>query len=315
MRKLAPILAAGLLLSGCAAIEQESFGSEAVCEPYATGTAVEQVRVSGEYGEQPEVVFPTPLAGTGVETAVIIAGDGPKIVGNQRVRVHFAGFNAATGEAFQASEFGTDQAIPQDLRLGDFPDFCSALTGVSVGSRVAILLNAASAHDGQGVAGLGVEADHGILFIFDVVEGYPPKANGSPQPAQGGFPTVILAPNGQPGLQPLISDAPTELKRAILIEGSGEPIEIGDNAVLHYTGWTWDGNQFDSSWDRNTPAEFQVASGSLIEGFVQGLDGVTVGSQVIIVIPPALGYGDSAQGAIPANSTLVFVVDVLGKVN
>lgn len=315
LRKLAPLFAIGLVLSGCAAVEEETFGTGAVCEPYETGTAVEQVTVSGNFGEQPEVVFPTPLVGTGVETAVLIAGDGPEIVGNQRVRVHFAGFNSATGEAFQASEFGTDQAIPQDLREGDFPDFCKALTGVKVGSRVAILLDAENAHQGQGVAGLGVQGDEGILFIFDVVAGYLPRATGTAQAPQAGFPNVVLAPNGQPGLQPLSSEAPAEFKRAILVEGAGEPIAIGDSAVLHYTGWTWDGTQFDSSWDRSVPAEFQIATGSLIEGFVRGLEEVKVGSQVLIVIPPELGYGDSAQGAIPANSTLVFVVDVLGKVN
>jgi peptidylprolyl isomerase len=315
LRKLVPLIAAGLVLSGCAAVEPESFAGGAVCEPYQTGTAVEQVRVTGGYGEQPEVVFPTPLAGTGVETAVIIQGDGPKLVGNQRIRIHFAGFNAGTGEAFQASEFGTNQAIPQDLRVGDLPDFCRALSGVNVGSRVAILLDAESAHGGQGVPGLGITADEGVLFIFDVVAGYLPRATGDAKPAQSGFPTVILAPNGQPGLQVLNSDAPVDFKRSILIEGGGPEIEIGDTAVLHYTGWTWSGSQFDSSWERSTPAEFQVSTGSLIEGFVRGLEGVRVGSQVVIVIPPALGYGDSAQGSIPANSTLVFVVDVLGKVN
>jgi peptidylprolyl isomerase len=315
LRKLAPLLAAGLLLSGCAAADQESFGAEPVCEPYQTGTAVEQVRVSGAFGEQPEVVFPTPLAGTGVETAVISAGTGPAIVGNQRIRIQFAGFNAATGDAFQASEFGSSSAIPQDLRVGDLPDFCRALTGVNIGSRVAILFDAASAHGNAGVAGLGIEADQGVLFVFDIVAGYLPRANGEPRSAQAGFPTVILAPSGQPGLQALNSAAPEEFQRAILLEGAGDAIEIGDTAVLHYTGWTWNGTQFDSSWDRSVPAEFQVSTGSLIEGFVRGLEGVKVGSQVVIVIPPELGYGDSAQGSIPANSTLVFVVDVLGKVN
>jgi FKBP-type peptidyl-prolyl cis-trans isomerase len=315
LRKLAPLLAVGLLLGGCATVQPAASESEAVCEPHESGTAVEQVAVTGEFGEQPEVVFPTPLSGTGVETAVISEGLGPAIVGNQRIRIHFAGYNAATGEEFQASEFGTEQTIPQDLRLGDLPDFCKALTGVKVGSRVAILLDAENAHGSAGVAGLGIEADQAVLFIFDVVAGYLPRANGEPRAPQAGFPTVVLAPSGQPGLQPLNSAAPTEFMRSVLLEGEGEPIEIGDTAVMHYTGWTWDGNQFDSSWDRSEPAEFQIATGGLIEGFVRGLEGVTVGSQVVIVIPPDLGYGDAAQGSIPPNSTLVFVVDVLGKVN
>ena len=127
------------------------------------------------------------------------------------------------------------------------------------------------------------------------------------------MPTVILAPQGQPGVQIPATDAPTEFNRTVLIEGGGEEIAIGDSVVVHYTGWTWEGDQFDSSWDRQAPSVFTVSSDSLIEGFVQALEGVTVGSQVIAVIPPDLGYGDRAQGSIPAGSTLIFVVDVLGK--
>ena len=80
---------------------------------------------------------------------------------------------------------------------------------------------------------------------------------------------------------------------------------------VHYSGWTWDGNQFDSSWERGRPAEFTVSPQSLIQGFVQALEGVTVGSQVIAIIPPELGYGDTGTGSIPGGATLVFVVDVL----
>ncbi|MGO1630249.1 MAG: FKBP-type peptidyl-prolyl cis-trans isomerase, partial [Microbacterium sp.] len=77
-----------------------------------------------------------------------------------------------------------------------------------------------------------------------------------------------------------------------------------------YTGVTWDERTvFDSSWDRGA-ATFEMAN--LIPGFTQGLTGQTVGSQVLIVVPPELGYGDQASGAVPAGATLVFVVDILG---
>lgn len=313
MRKLLPLALSALLLTGCAA-DSAAGPAELNCERYETGTAVTQISVDPTPGTQPEALFPTPLTGTGVETAVLFEGSGPEIVGNQRIRIQFAGYNAATGEPFQASDFGSGPSLPQDLRLGEEPDFCKALTGVKIGSRVAILLSPEAAHQNQGVPGIGIAENDGVIFIFDVIEGYLSRATGVTKSAQAGFPTVILAPNGQPGIQTLNSAAPTEFKRSILIEGTGPEIAIGDTAVLHYTGWTWQGNEFDSSWKRNTAAEFSVSSGSLIEGFVMGLDGVKVGSQVVIVIPPDLGYGDSATGSIPANSTLVFVVDVLGKV-
>lgn len=323
MRKFTPLTLISLLvLTGCAATVEPaepgtykamSAGLSAACESYEGGSAVDQVESEGDFGTEPTVSFPTPLSGTGVETKVLIEGDGGAIVGNQRVALHFTGFNATTGEQFQGSEFGTDGYIIQDLIEGDSPNFCKALTGVQVGSRVAILFDATNAHANGGVASLGIGENDGILFIFDVVDAYLPRAAGQAVAPVAGMPTVILAPNGQPGIQIPATNAPTEFSREVLIEGSGDVVNIGDTVVLHYSGWTWQGEQFDSSWETMAPASFQISSDGLIEGFVQALDGVKVGSQVVAVIPPDLGYGDAAQGSIPAGSTLIFVIDVLGK--
>ena len=66
---------------------------------------------------------------------------------------------------------------------------------------------------------------------------------------------------------------------------------------------------FDTSWD-SQPASLSLDA--VVPGFAEAVQGATVGSQLLVVIPPDLGYGDTAQGAIPAGSTLVFVIDVLG---
>lgn len=324
MRKFATLLLIPVLaLAGCSTtpetpIDPASYGAMSVglaqtCDPHTGGDAVDQIEVAGDFGTAPEVTFPKPLAGSGIETKVVIEGTGGELVGNQRVALHFTGFNSSTGEQFQGSEFGTENFIIQDLLTGSTPDFCHALTGVQVGSRVALLFDAQSAHGGAGVASLGIGESDGIVFIFDVVDAYLPKANGENQAPESGLPTVILAPSGQPGIQIPATDAPTEFKKSTLIKGSGEMVAIGDTVIVHYSGWTWQGEQFDSSWTNLTPASFPVSSDSLIEGFVQALEGATVGSQVIAVIPPELGYGDNAQGSIPANSTLIFVIDILGK--
>jgi peptidylprolyl isomerase len=322
LRKFTPLaLIPLLLLAGCSAAPAAepgsyaamSAGSEAACETYKGGDAVEQIEVEGAFGEQPTATFPTPLTGTGIETKVVIAGNGGKIVGNQRVALHFTGYNANTGKQFQGSEFGTEDFIIQDLLTDSMPNFCNALTGVEVGSRVVVLFDAENAHQSQGVESLGIGADDAIIFIFDVVDAYLQRASGEAKAAEAGLPTVILAPNGQPGIQIPVGDAPSEFKRSVLIEGAGEEVAIGDTVIVHYSGWTWEGEQFDSSWETLAPASFQVSAESVIQGFVQSLEGVKVGSQVVAVIPPELGYGNQAQGSIPAGSTLIFVIDVLGK--
>lgn len=324
LRKISLIALPILILAGCAAPTSDVpsspkgyaelvTGIDTNCEPYENGSAVNQIEVSGEFGQQPQVSFPTPLSGTGVQTKVIIEGEGGRLVGGQRVSLHFLGFNAQTGEEIQGSEFGTENFISQDLIAGATPDFCKALTGVTVGSRVAVLLDAESAHSSNGIPSLGIAEDAGVIFIFDVVNAYLPRANGDAKAPESGMPTVITAPSGQPGIQIPNSDAPSEFRRTILVEGGGEPIELGDSVVLHYSGWTWAGELFDSSWDSGAPATFPISYDGLIEGFVMALEGVTVGSRVIAVMPPELGYGDVSQGSIPAGSTLIFVVDVLGK--
>jgi len=80
---------------------------------------------------------------------------------------------------------------------------------------------------------------------------------------------------------------------------------------VHYTGWTWDGNKFDSSWDKGSTFSTTIGSGEVIKGWETGLIGKAVGSQVLLVVPPDQGYGTSANGPIPGGSTLVFVVDIL----
>jgi len=320
LQKIAALSIPVLLLAGCASepsgpltYAELSVGLDTQCESYQTGDAADQITVLGEVGTQPEVSFPVPLSGAGIETAVIIEGDGGEVLGGQQVLLHFMGFNAATGDTLQASDFTSEEYTPQDLKPGLVPDFCGALTGVNVGSRVAVLLDAENAHDDLGIESLGISATDGVIFVFDIVDAYLPKANGDSETAKAGLPTVIRAPNGQPGIQIPSTDAPDEFLSAVLIEGGGELVEIGDNVVLHYSGWTWAGEQFDSSWERESPATFPLTVDGLIEGFVMALDQVSVGSQVIAVIPPALGYGDSEQGSIPAGSTLIFVIDVLGK--
>lgn len=82
--------------------------------------------------------------------------------------------------------------------------------------------------------------------------------------------------------------------------------------TVQYKGWLLGGDAskpFDSSWSRGGPATFSLSQ--VVKGWTNGLAGQTVGSQVLLVVPPSEGYGDTAQNGIPANSTLVFVVDIL----
>jgi peptidylprolyl isomerase len=137
------------------------------------------------------------------------------------------------------------------------------------------------------------------------------RAEGTEVAPVEGLPVVTLDDTGKPSISFEGAVKPSALVAQPLIEGEGDVVEVGDSITIHYTGWLWDGEQFDSSWDAGSPATFTLAEGSLISGWVQGLAGQTVGSQVLLVIPPELGYGEAGSGTIPGGSTLVFVVDIL----
>lgn len=110
-----------------------------------------------------------------------------------------------------------------------------------------------------------------------------------------------------------------ELVKNDIAVGTGEAITAGQIAVVHYTGWLYDpeardhrGKKFDSSRDRGQPFRFAVGAGSVIEGWDQGVQGMSVGGRRELIVPAGLGYGNRGAGrAIPPGATLLFDIELL----
>lgn len=102
-----------------------------------------------------------------------------------------------------------------------------------------------------------------------------------------------------------------ELQVATIEEGDGPVIEAGQNLTFDYFGAVYQGDApFDESYTRE-PITYPIGVQQLIAGWDQGIPGLTVGSRIIMSIPPDLGYGDVEQPGLPAGSTLFFVIDLL----
>ncbi|MCX4638116.1 hypothetical protein HEP86_09170 [Streptomyces sp. RPA4-5] len=136
-------------------------------------------------------------------------------------------------------------------------------------------------------------------------------ACGNDDSSEGGSaPKVSGQADAKPKVEKGQGTAPKKLQVKVLKEGDGPAVKKGDALNANYLGQTWEGKAFDNSWDRGAPATFEIGSGKVIKGWDEGLVGQKLGSRVELVIPPDKGYGAQAQQSIPANSTLVFVVDL-----
>lgn len=108
--------------------------------------------------------------------------------------------------------------------------------------------------------------------------------------------------------------APTALVIEDQVIGDGAEAVSGSHIAAHYVGVSHaSGQQFDASWDRGTPLEFQLGTGRVIQGWDDGIAGMRVGGRRRLTIPAHLAYGDrGAGGVIKPGETLVFVVDLVG---
>ena len=101
------------------------------------------------------------------------------------------------------------------------------------------------------------------------------------------------------------------LKFEDVTEGTGASASAGKKVTVHYTGWLTDGTQFDSSIDRGETFSCVLGQGNVIKGWDEGVASMKVGGKRQLVVPPDLGYGSTDYGTIPANSTLIFEVELL----
>lgn len=310
MRKI-PASAAVLSLLSVGLVGCSLPGSAACDRPDSAPLA--GVTVSGETGQAPDVDVYTPFRVTEPAFEDVEVGTGTPITDDsQLIAMDISIFSGATGENLVETNYDGDlsRVSPVSRWYEVIPGFEDVLTCAAEGSRIVVALPPGSVEEST-AASLELGADDSAVAVIDIGKVYLPRAEGAPQFNVGnGLPTVVRAPDGRPGV--IIPDAapPADLVVQTLIKGSGEKV-TGDAPVrVHYTGLTWaDRTVFETTWDAEPKS---IDLDTMIPGFSEALIGQTVGSQVMIVIPPDQAYGDTAQGPIPADSTLVFVVDILG---
>ena len=315
---LATTAAAALLLAGCASSPDPSSTDSTGAATTAagscadSGSASNSVTVTGDFGAAPTTAFTGPYTIDSTERTIITKGDGDDLKNGDMATVDFTIYNGSTGDkVFSTFDQG---ATPLQLTIDEsqfIPGVVRAVNCAPVGSRVAAVIPPADGFGTQGNSSLNISATDSMVMVADIEHLVPSRADGADQAPQDGLPTVALDDTGAPTITIPQTDAPADLQLEVLKKGDGDTVADGDTVTVQYQGVIWrTGEVFDQSWGRG-PASFQT--GGVVPGFKQALVGQTVGSQVLVVIPPALGYGDAGNSSagIQGTDTLVFVVDIL----
>jgi len=326
-----------LLVSGCGSANEPEPGEST---PAATG---DLPTVTGAFGEDPIVELPESDPGTELVVEVLEEGDGAEVAEGELLVADYLGQRwapAADASPAASESASTDASTTPDESVEDgafdstfaggvpvsfglstdsiLPGMLEGLVGQTVGSRVLVVIPPDQGFGEQGQPDLGIAPEDSLVFVFDLIDAFAgdAAAEGSaveltPDPA---VPTVTSGESGPTLTVPSASPAPTELVAQTLIEGAGDEVLAGQFLVVQYRGVLWkDGVEFDSSWSKGAPTGFPIGVGQVIPGWDTGLVGQTVGSQVLLVVPPAEGYGPEGRApTIAGDDTLVFVVDILG---
>ncbi|MEI8202299.1 MAG: FKBP-type peptidyl-prolyl cis-trans isomerase [Bacteroidota bacterium] len=228
---------------------------------------------------------------SGVKYVIVKEGTGVKLQSGMKVTAHYSGY-FEDGKMFDSS---VPREQPISITLGKkqvIPGLEEGLSFLKVGDKAKIYIPYALAY---GDAGRGtIPGKANLIFDMEIV-----SAVEAPKVAAyntAGKDTLSTA---------------TGLKYIMVQQGTGNKAQAGKKVKVHYTGYLTDGSTFDSSLDRGEPIEFVLGQGQVIPGWDEGIQLLKVGDKARFIIPPAIGYGAQAMGPIPANSTLIFDVELV----
>lgn len=306
MRKLPAVLTATAVAATLVACSSTGPAAIDGCTPeFAPGSASELVSASGALGTQPEVDFPTPLVSDDVQRSVLVAGDGEPAPHGAQVDFDITILGGADGEVVQASEYSGESHVRRAAQ-GDI-GFAAALACARPGDRIAVTGPVAEVVGAGSYASVGIEDDDTVVAVLDVQTWYPGKADGVNQLPDDGMPSVVTAVDGTPGITLPDATPPGEARDSVIKLGDGPRIEEGDTVVIHYSSWTWpdsgEPSLTESSWTDGAATNLVVSEDATAAPIVDALLDQPIGSQVLLVVPPA----DGADGP-----TYVYVIDLLG---
>ncbi|WP_406448499.1 FKBP-type peptidyl-prolyl cis-trans isomerase [Streptomyces sp. NBC_00876] len=317
MRRLAGLLVVPLLLlsAACGNDDKGSDSASASASAPSKG-GFPAITAGAKFGEKPTLAKGTGTPPKELKTKVVSEGDGATLKNGDAIQVNYLGQAWDSTKPFDNS---FDRKQPFDLTLGAgmvIQGWDKGLVGQKVGSRVELVIPPDLGYGAQGQGDIKPNAT--LVFVVDVL-----KAKQIPASAKGAvvaqdnadLPKVGTNTDGKaPTVKvPTKAAPPKKLVSNYVLESKGEVVKETDSVIVNYVGLLWkDGKTFDSTYATGKTQTFPLAQVTL-KGLKDGLIGKKIGSRVLLVVPPDQAFADKAQQSIPANSTLVFAVDILAK--
>jgi peptidylprolyl isomerase len=305
---LAP-LAVTVAVAGC--------GSSSSSVPTDNNAAV---KVSGVATAAPNISIPSKAPGTKLITKVLTKGTGRELLATDSYLANFTVelWRGKTHKVLFSSYTTTPEVLPVSIGLSGLQ---KALSGVPVGSRVLAVLPPKYGYGPKGNAQVGVKPTDTLVWVVDVLQAYASSQTATGKnitDGGGALPKITVQAGTGPTIAIPKSNPPAKLVKTTLVQGTGAPVKAGQSIVVRYVASIWrTGQVFNDNWPTTAmptapPNVFQL--GKLIPAWNTGLVGVPVGSRVMLVVPPAEGYGKTGQKSvgITGTDTLVFVIDILG---
>ncbi len=273
------IVALAIFLFGCSKTENTSDAED---------TQVKPEKVQPKETPQIGVEITTESGLTYIDEVI---GDGKQPAEGDKVRVHYTG-TLEDGTKFDSSH---DRDQPLEFKLGVgrvIKGWDEGIASMKTGGKRKLII---PPDLGYGDRGAGNVIPPGATLHFDVELVEVKEA-------------YVDTDFSLPGREELTESG---LRMIVHKDGDGPNPQKGQTVNVHYTGLLENGTKFDSSHDRGRPFSFPLGQGRVIKGWDEALALMSKGEKRTIVIPPDLGYGSRSTGKIPANSTLIFEVELI----
>lgn len=267
--------------------------SSGAAEPAPTTVTATDVTVTGTGDEAPKLIYDSPFVFVEPRSEVLWEGSGDPVEDGQWVLLRFYAEDPDTKDVVRNDFLEVPVALKVSREtLGS--ELYDLVVGKPEGSRFLQITN---------------DGDTTNIVVVDMLAAH---STGAARSQEAHSATVTYGQQGEPIIS-IGEDAkkPTTLEVQQIRSGSSEQVEEGSQVVIQFVAASWKtGKQFDSTWTEDTgPVTVRVGADKIIAGLDEALVGAPIGSQLLVTIPPELGFANTDSKY--AKSTLVYVVDVL----